>query len=139
MSWAFGPPGPCGCSSRATPCSTGKAAWSPFHRDRLHAVTTLAVYHMPGAPRPAQPPFVVAPVRALMARTLPRRDFLKASRWIKRGQQIQPEALQRAWVDIGYKANEIVIRTRAVLPPRRPAGRLATRQESPPAPGFLWG
>ena len=86
------------------------AAWGTLtRRDRLHAVTTLAVYHMPGAPRPAQPPFVVAPVRALMARTLPRRDFLKASRWIKRGQQIQPEALQRAWVDIGYKANEIVI------------------------------
>ena len=45
---------------------------------------------------------LVAPARALMTRTLPRRDFIKASRVIRSGQQVAPEALQRAWVEIVF-------------------------------------
>jgi transcription-repair coupling factor (superfamily II helicase) len=44
-----------------------------------------------------------------MARTLPRRDFLKYSRTLKVGQEIQPESLQRSWVDIGYQPADIVV------------------------------
>jgi transcription-repair coupling factor (superfamily II helicase) len=87
-----------------------QAAWgSSTRRDRLQALTTLALYHILGAPKPKSPPVIVAPVRALMARTLPRRDFVKASRIIKVGQQIQPETLQRSWVDIGYSSAEMVV------------------------------
>ncbi len=87
-----------------------QAAWgSSTRRDRLQALTQLALYHIMGAPKPAQPPLIVAPVRALMARTLPRRDFIKASRVLKTGQQIQPESLQRSWVEIGYQAAELVV------------------------------
>jgi transcription-repair coupling factor (superfamily II helicase) len=58
-----------------------KAAWGEAsRRDRLMALTALASYQMPGAQPPATPPILVAPARALMTRTLPRRDFLKHSR-----------------------------------------------------------
>jgi transcription-repair coupling factor (superfamily II helicase) len=87
-----------------------QAAWgSVTRRDRLQAITSLALYHLPGSAKPEQPPLLVAPVRALMARTLPRRDFIKSSRTLKVGQQVQPESLQRNWVDIGYQATDIVL------------------------------
>ena len=77
-------------------------------RDRLMVLTTLAGYHIPGVTKPA-PPIIIAPVRAVMARTLPRRDFLKALRTIKIGQIIQPEELLRAWVSLGYEHTNIVV------------------------------
>jgi len=87
-----------------------QAAWgNATRRDRLQALTALAAYHLPGAPKPVTPPVIIAPVRAIMARTLPRRDFIKASRVIKVGQTVKPEDLQRAWVEIGYSATELVV------------------------------
>ncbi len=62
-----------------TPMFYEPGAWGEAsRRDRLVALTSLASYHIPGASKPEQPPLIVAPVRALMTRTLPRRDFLKA-------------------------------------------------------------
>ena len=77
-------------------------------RDRLMVLTALAGYHIPGGPKPT-PPIIIAPARALMARTLPRRDFLKALRTIKIGQIIQPDELLRAWVSLGYEHSNIVV------------------------------
>ncbi len=77
-------------------------------RDRLMVLTTLAGYHIPGVPK-RTPPIIIAPVRAVMTRTLPRRDFLKALRTIKIGQIIQPEELLRAWVSLGYEHTNIVV------------------------------
>ncbi len=87
-----------------------QAAWGNVtRRDRLQAITSLGLYHLPGAAKPTEHAIIVAPIRAIMTRTLPRRDFLKASRVLKVGQQIQPEALQRNWVNIGYAAADIVL------------------------------
>ncbi len=86
-----------------------QAAWGNVtRRDRLQAITSLAMYHLPGE-KPKQHAIIVAPVRAIMTRTLPRRDFLKSSRILKVNQQIQPESLQRSWVDLGYVASDIVL------------------------------
>ncbi len=86
------------------------AAWgSATRRDRMLALTMLSTYHMLGVSQPALAPVVVASARALMARTLPRRDFIRATRTIKQGQVIQPEALLKSWVDNGYQATEIVV------------------------------
>jgi transcription-repair coupling factor (superfamily II helicase) len=86
------------------------AHWgSSTRRDRLQALTSLALYHMMGIPKPEIPTVIIAPVRALMARTLPRRDFIKASRILKVGQQVPPEALQRSWVEIGYQSADLVV------------------------------
>ena len=87
-----------------------QAAWgTATRRDRLQALTSLAVYHLPGVAKPANPPVLVAPIRAVMTRTLPRRDFIKASRFVKIGTQTQPDTLKRAWVEIGYEPVEIVV------------------------------
>lgn len=87
-----------------------QAAWGiTTRRDRLLALTRLAVHFLPGPVKPDKPPLIVTTVRALMARTLPRRDFLKASKLLQAGQHISPEALQRAWVEIGYQAVDTVL------------------------------
>jgi transcription-repair coupling factor (superfamily II helicase) len=55
-----------------------KSGWGlGTRRDRLQVMTLLARTLMPGVPDPEQPPVIVAPVRAIMTRTLPRRDFIK--------------------------------------------------------------
>ncbi len=85
------------------------APWAlSTRRDRLLTLTALAGLHVPGSPK-AAPPVVVAPVRAVMTRTLPRRDFLKALRTIKIGQVIQPDELLRSWVTLGYEHTNIVV------------------------------
>ncbi len=87
-----------------------QAAWGTLtRRDRMQTLTLLASYHLPGAPKPEQPPVLVATVRALMTRTLPRREFLKATRILKIGQSISPETLQRSWADLGYQPADTVV------------------------------
>lgn len=86
-----------------------QAAWgSATRRDRLQAITALALSHIPGN-NPASSPILIAPVRAIMTRTLPRREFLKHSRTLKVGQEILPDRLQRSWIDIGYQRADIVV------------------------------
>lgn len=86
------------------------AAWGTVtRRDRLQGLTSLAVYHLIGADRPQHAPVLIAPVRALMTRTLPRRDFIKASKTLRVNQSISPEILQRSWVDIGYNPADTVL------------------------------
>ena len=92
-----------------TPLFYENAPWGlTTRRDRLTVLTTLADFHIPGVAKPA-PPIIIAPVRAVMARTLPRRDFLKALRTIKIGQVIQPEELLRVWMTLGYEHTNIVV------------------------------
>jgi transcription-repair coupling factor (superfamily II helicase) len=87
-----------------------QAAWSAvIRRDRLLALVSLAVYHIPGMPRPDRAPIIIAPARALMARTLPRRDLLKATRQLRPSQVIQPDVLIRSWTEVGYQHSEVVL------------------------------
>jgi transcription-repair coupling factor (superfamily II helicase) len=87
-----------------------EAAWGNVtRRDRLQALTILAGYHLPYTEKPATAPIIIASARAVMTRTLPRRDFLRASKRLSVGQEISPESLIRQWSDIGYQASEIVV------------------------------
>ena len=87
-----------------------QAAWgSVTRRERLEALTSLALYHLPGSRKPTEPVIVVTSLRAVMTRTLPRRDFLTACKTIKVGTTASPESLQRAWVDLGYEAVDTVL------------------------------
>ncbi|MCX6082602.1 MAG: transcription-repair coupling factor [Chloroflexi bacterium] len=86
------------------------AAWgNTTRRERLQALTVLASYHLPFAQKPATPPIIVASARAVMTRTLPRREFLKASKNLVVGQEIQPDTLIHQWSDVGYQHAEIVV------------------------------
>jgi len=89
-----------------------KSAWGTgTRRDRLQVLTMLARSLLPTAPAPDSPPVIVAPVRALMTRILPRRDFLKNTRTLRLGQQIIPDELLRSWVNTGYAYANIVVQS----------------------------
>lgn len=89
-----------------------EAAWGiTTRRERLLVLTALSNYHLPFAKKPETPPIIVASARALMTRTLPRRDFLKACKKLSVNQSIQPDSLIREWARIGY------LRVNTVLEP----------------------
>ena len=93
-----------------TPLFYENAPWGlTTRRDRLQVLTSLADYQIPGSPKPALPPVIIAPVRSVMTRTISRREFLKALRTIKIGQIVQPEELLRSWVNLGYEHANIVV------------------------------
>ncbi len=93
-----------------TPLFYENATWGETtRRDRLNVLTVLASYHIPGAPKPDSPPLVIAPIRAVMTRTLPRRDYLKAAHTLRQGQIVQPGDLIRNWIALGYEHVNTVI------------------------------
>ncbi|HEX7975116.1 MAG TPA: CarD family transcriptional regulator, partial [Anaerolineales bacterium] len=93
-----------------TPLFYEQAGWgNATRRDRLQVLASLAMYQVPGWPRPETAPVIVTPVRALMSRTLPRRDFIRYSKMLKAGQSVPPETLLRGWVETGYQPVDIVL------------------------------
>ena len=93
-----------------TPLFYENAAWGEnTRRERLTALTSLAAYHIPGAPANPTPPIILVPGRGLMTRTLPRREFLKATRSIRRGQKLAPQEIARFLVGLGYEPVTTVI------------------------------
>ena len=87
-----------------------KSPWGKgTRRDRLAVLTMLARTLLPGAPTSQTPPIIVAPIRAIMTRTIPRRDFLKNTRNLQVGGQATPDQLTRTWVDNGYEYANIVV------------------------------
>src|SRR5512138_79669 len=90
--------------SEPNPLFYEHAAWSAnTRRERMQALAALAAYQLPLVEKPAVAPILISSARALMTRTLPRRDFLKACKKISVGQTAQPEALLRSWDAIGYQ------------------------------------
>ncbi len=87
-----------------------EAAWGiATRRERLQVLTALSTYHLPFTKKPETPPIIVASARALMTRTLPRRDFLKACKKLSVNQSSQPDGLMREWVRIGYQRVNTVL------------------------------
>ena len=84
--------------------------WSQSTRlDRLRVFTTLAHYHLPGAQQSDKAPVVIAPIRAVMTRTVPRRDFLKQSLRVRLGDRQDLHAISSQLVGIGYEYSNIVV------------------------------
>lgn len=87
-----------------------QAAWGvTTRRERLQTLTALASYHLPFAQKPEVPPIFVASARALMTRTLPRRDFLKACMRLSAGQTTQPDSVLRHLAEIGFQRVNTVL------------------------------
>ena len=87
-----------------------QAAWGvTTRRERLQTLMALAAYHLPFAQKPEVSPIFVTSARSLMTRTMPRRDFLKACKKLAVGQNAQPDALARSWVEIGYQRVNTVL------------------------------
>lgn len=84
--------------------------WSQSTRlDRLHVLTTLSRYLLPGAQKPEFPPVIIAPIRALMTRTVPRRTFLKNTLNVKVGGHQDFHQVSAHLVGIGYEYSNIVV------------------------------
>jgi len=87
-----------------------KAAWGAQTRlQRIKCLTSLAMTHRPGNSSTTEIPLIVAPVRAVMTRTLPRRDFIKSMKVLAIGKTYQIQNLQKEWTDIGYQRVDTVI------------------------------
>ncbi|OGO28690.1 MAG: transcription-repair coupling factor [Chloroflexi bacterium RBG_16_52_11] len=85
-------------------------AWGETtRRERLVVLTNLARYHIPGAAPPTKPPIIIAPARAVMTRTIPRREFLKATYPLHTGDRLQSTETIRRWVCSGYEVVNTVI------------------------------
>lgn len=81
-----------------------KSPWGEnTRRDRLAALTHLASYHIPGAPMHLSPPIIITSGRALITRSLPRREFLSATRTLRQGQVVQTDELARNLLRLGYQ------------------------------------
>jgi transcription-repair coupling factor (superfamily II helicase) len=87
-----------------------QGAWgASTRRERLQALVALARYQLPSVEKPSSPLVIVASARAVMTRTLPRRDFLKASHTFNTGQSKQTESLLFEWTSIGYQSADTVL------------------------------
>jgi transcription-repair coupling factor (superfamily II helicase) len=87
-----------------------QAAWGVRTRhERLFALAELSKYHVLGRSKPVDAPIFVAPLRSVMTRTMPRRDFLKNSRVVKIEQQMSLTHLQEELVDLGYQVADTVV------------------------------
>ena len=92
-----------------TPLFYEIAEWGAGARqNRLVCFARLAAYHLPFYKDDRPAPLIMAPLRAIMARTFSRRDFLKNSTNLRQGARVQPEELRRQWVGIGYEAADSV-------------------------------
>jgi transcription-repair coupling factor (superfamily II helicase) len=76
-------------------------------KDRLETLTALVPYHVPNSVISGYP-VIIAPIRAVMTRTLPRRDFIKHTRTYVSGQPISIMHLIKSWQDIGYDRSDSV-------------------------------
>ncbi len=86
-----------------------KVAWSrKTRRDRLAMLSDLSEIMLPGSGAGKKNPLIIAPVRAVMTRTLPRRSYLKASRTIRTGSSYKLHSLAAEWVRSGYDPVPIV-------------------------------
>ncbi len=86
-----------------------KIAWSrKTRRERLRVLAQLSLSLMPGSSSLEIPPLLVSPIRGVMTRTLPRREFLKSSRLIRVDQLYAPQAFAAEWIKIGYETAAIV-------------------------------
>jgi len=96
--------------SEPNPLFYEEAAWgNSTRRERLLTLTALSQYHLPFGEKPASPPVIVSSARAAMTRTMPRRDFLKASKRLSIGQSFKIESLVHEWVELGYQVEDTVV------------------------------
>ncbi|RLD11300.1 MAG: transcription-repair coupling factor [Chloroflexota bacterium] len=87
-----------------------RAPWGEStRRDRIQVLASLAAEMIPGAPKPERLPILIAPARSAITRTIPKRDFVKATRTLKSGQTISLTKLVQEWVKSGYQPATVVV------------------------------
>ncbi|HEY60478.1 MAG TPA: transcription-repair coupling factor [Anaerolineae bacterium] len=88
-----------------------RSGWDDSTRiARLKTLISLALHFTPDQKRAAVNPVIFSSVKALMTKTIPRRDFLMACHQIKVEEKWSINTLQHKWLDIGYEYAEIVVK-----------------------------
>ncbi len=109
-----------------------QASWSASTRqERIQVLTRLALLQIPGEKKPDSSPLIIAPIRSVMTKTIPRRDFVKNCRSIKLNQTFQLENLMETWAQIGYEPAVVVVEPGQIS---RRGGILDIWPPSEPAP-----
>jgi len=110
--------------------------WSrKTRRDRVRVLALLAAQQVPTFPMGKQPPVILAPARAVITRTLPRREFIKASRRLNQGDRVSISNLAASWLRTGYQPSPVVVapgefaRRGGILDIWPPADRFPARLE----------
>ncbi len=81
------------------------APWGPRTvRQRITALAALT----PSIPH-SHTPILITSARALLTRTLPKRDYIAAARPLRVGQSVRLEKLLESWVGAGYTSETIVV------------------------------
>ncbi len=85
--------------------------WSEStRRERLQVFAEMAKYLLPRAEPSGTPPVVIAPIRAIMTRTIPRREFLHSTQRLNVGDKRDLQETTHAWIGMGYEHSNIVVK-----------------------------
>lgn len=85
------------------------APWSLNARtERVATLTALMAGQHPLLPKPSTPPIVITSVRALLHKTVPKRQLMQAIRVIKQNQIIDLAKTLESWSAIGYEQATVV-------------------------------
>ena len=86
--------------------------WSEStRRERLNVFSELAKYLIPGLVPDAVPPVVLAPIRAVMTRTIPRREFLRGTQRLSVGDKRDLQETIQTWAGLGYQYSNVVVQS----------------------------
>ncbi len=87
-----------------------KAPWSDASRkERLTVLTYFATTQIPAVRREEKAVLVIASTRAVMTRTMPRREFIRAIRTYKPGAVYAMESIIQHWSELGYERVNTVV------------------------------
>jgi transcription-repair coupling factor (superfamily II helicase) len=87
-----------------------KIPWGETIRwERIKVLGGLADLWIPGRKEAATAPLIITTVKALMTRTLPRRDFLSHCLTLRQGQSLNLDALMKKLIRTGYEMQEVVV------------------------------
>lgn len=96
--------------SEPTPLFYEDAAWDlTIRQERMQVLTLLSNYHIPFAKKPNQPPIIITSTRAMMTRTIPRRDFIRNCKKLSISTTVNPETLFADLYRLGYVMADIVL------------------------------
>ncbi len=124
--------------SEPTPMFYEDAPWgNQTRKDRLETLLALSEYHLPGQKETPLHPIILASAKAVMARTMSRREFLKAILRLKVGSTISFNNLAATFVRLGYQSGEIVAEPGQYALPRRHFRYLANDRSSTDPHGLL--
>ncbi|NJN55772.1 MAG: hypothetical protein HC804_14120, partial [Anaerolineae bacterium] len=92
-----------------TPLPNDRGPWSDRCRaERIAVLMRLMAGQHPHIPALELPPIIVTSVRAFLQKTLPKRQFVSATRALRVGQIIDLEKLMQTWLDVGYEVAPVV-------------------------------